>query len=92
MSALPSAEVIRTGVRLLNGLIQGAFSVFVLTLFLIFVGYTARTSMSLFVNGKQGRGTVFLPTAPGMTPGFVIEADPESPEGFDETVEGALTP
>lgn len=40
---------------------------------------------------KEGRDIVFLPTAPNITSGFVIEANPDAIEESDETVEEALT-
>ena len=50
--------------------------------------------MTAFKTGKQttdGRETVFLPTAPNITTGFVIEVDPEDITETDERVEEALT-
>jgi uncharacterized membrane protein len=50
--------------------------------------------MTAFKTGKQtddGREVIFLPTAPNITTGFVIEVDPERIETSDETVEDALT-
>lgn len=147
VSTLPSAEVMRmTGVKIINDLIQVAFSVFVLVIVLMFIGYIARTAMGVIVKdeldrvvetiplirvvykatrtgieaiaggksglkepvklgfgglrltafktgGKteKGREIVFLPTAPNITSGFVIEADQDSLEKADETVEEALT-
>ena len=50
--------------------------------------------MTAFKTGKQtadGRETVFLPTAPNITTGFVIEVDPDDITETDERVEEALT-
>jgi uncharacterized membrane protein len=50
--------------------------------------------MTAFKTGKQtddGREVIFLPTAPNITTGFVIEVDPERVESSDESVEDALT-
>jgi uncharacterized membrane protein len=50
--------------------------------------------MTAFKTGKRtddGRDVVFMPTAPNITTGFVIEADPERIEETDERVEEALT-
>lgn len=50
--------------------------------------------MTAFKTGKttaDGRETVFLPTAPNITTGFVIEVDPEDITETDERVEEALT-
>ncbi len=50
--------------------------------------------MTAFKTGKRtsdGRETVFLPTAPNITTGFVIEVDPDDLTETDETVEEALT-
>ncbi|MFC4359528.1 DUF502 domain-containing protein [Halobium salinum] len=50
--------------------------------------------MTAFKTGKRtddGRDIVFMPTAPNITTGFVIEADPERIEETDEKVEEALT-
>ncbi|MFC6724605.1 DUF502 domain-containing protein [Halobium palmae] len=50
--------------------------------------------MTAFKTGKRtddGRDIVFMPTAPNITTGFVIEADPERLEETDEKVEEALT-
>ncbi|MDY6780101.1 MAG: DUF502 domain-containing protein [Halobacteria archaeon] len=40
---------------------------------------------------EDGRDVIFLPTAPNITTGFVIEIDDERLEETDETVEKALT-
>ncbi|MFD1647176.1 DUF502 domain-containing protein [Haloarchaeobius litoreus] len=50
--------------------------------------------MTAFKTGKStedGREVVFLPTAPNITTGFVIEVDPADIEETDERVEDALT-
>ncbi len=50
--------------------------------------------MTGFKTGKttaDGRDIVFLPTAPNITTGFVVELEPEDYEVSDETVEDALT-
>ncbi|MHB9286976.1 DUF502 domain-containing protein [Halobacteriales archaeon Cl-PHB] len=50
--------------------------------------------MTAFKTGKttpDGRDLLFLPTAPNITTGFVIEVEPERYEETDETVEDALT-
>ncbi|MEZ3116384.1 DUF502 domain-containing protein [Halobaculum sp. MBLA0147] len=50
--------------------------------------------MTAFKTGKttpDGRETIFLPTAPNITTGFVIEVDPEDITETDERVEEALT-
>ncbi len=50
--------------------------------------------MTAFKTGKtteDGREVLFLPTAPNITTGFVIEVEPERIEELDETVEDALT-
>mgnify|MGYP000557282005 FL=1 len=50
--------------------------------------------MTAFKTGKtteDGREGVFLPTAPNITTGFVIELDPADIEETDERVEDALT-
>ncbi|MFD1513164.1 DUF502 domain-containing protein [Halomarina rubra] len=50
--------------------------------------------MTGFKTGKQaddGRELLFLPTAPNITTGFVVEVEPESYTEVDETVEDALT-
>jgi uncharacterized membrane protein len=50
--------------------------------------------MTAFKTGKtteDGREVVFLPTAPNITTGFVIELDPGDIEETDERVEDALT-
>ena len=50
--------------------------------------------MTAFKTGQttpDGRETVFLPTAPNITTGFVIEVDPEDITETDERVEEALT-
>jgi len=40
---------------------------------------------------EGGREVIFLPTAPNITSGFVIEIDPDRFEDADESVEDALT-
>ena len=50
--------------------------------------------MTAFKTGKRtddGRDVVFMPTAPNITTGFVIELDPADVEPTDERVEDALT-
>jgi len=50
--------------------------------------------MTAFKTGKtttDGRDVLFLPTAPNITTGFVIEVDPDEYAPTDETVETALT-
>jgi uncharacterized membrane protein len=50
--------------------------------------------MTAFKTGKQapdGREVIFLPTAPNITTGFVVEIDDDRVEESDETVEDALT-
>jgi len=50
--------------------------------------------MTAFKTGQKtadGRETVFLPTAPNITTGFVIEVEPEDITETDERVEEALT-
>ncbi|PSQ02407.1 hypothetical protein BRC94_01560 [Halobacteriales archaeon QS_5_70_17] len=50
--------------------------------------------MTAFKTGKtttDGRDVLFLPTAPNITTGFVIEVDPDEYTPTDETVETALT-
>ena len=50
--------------------------------------------MTAFKTGRQtedGRHILFLPTAPNITSGFVIEVEEEDFEEVDETVEEALT-
>ncbi|MFC4406629.1 DUF502 domain-containing protein [Haloarchaeobius iranensis] len=50
--------------------------------------------LTAFKTGKtteDGREVVFLPTAPNITTGFVIEIPPEEIEETDERVEDALT-
>ena len=50
--------------------------------------------MTAFKTGKRtadGREVVFLPTAPNITTGFVIELDPSEITETDEKVEDALT-
>jgi uncharacterized membrane protein len=50
--------------------------------------------MTAFKTGKStqdGRDVLFLPTAPNITTGFVIEVDPERYTESDEKVEEALT-
>jgi uncharacterized membrane protein len=52
------------------------------------------TRMTAFKTGKttpDGRDVLFLPTAPNITTGFVIEVDPEQYQETDERVEDALT-
>jgi uncharacterized membrane protein len=50
--------------------------------------------MTAFKTGQQtedGRDVLFLPTAPNITTGFVIEVEPDRYEETDERVEDALT-
>jgi len=50
--------------------------------------------MTAFKTGKRapdGRDVLFLPTAPNITTGFVIELEPKDYTETDETVEEALT-
>ena len=50
--------------------------------------------MTAFKTGKttdDGRVVLFMPTAPNITTGFVMEVDPEDVTETDETVEEALT-
>ena len=50
--------------------------------------------MTAFKTGKStpdGRDVLFLPTAPNITSGYVIEVDPAQYEPADESVEEALT-
>ena len=50
--------------------------------------------MTAFKTGKQtpdGRDVLFLPTAPNITTGFVVEVEPDEYEELDERVEDALT-
>ena len=50
--------------------------------------------MTAFKTGKttaDGRELIFLPTAPNITTGFVIEVEPDRFEEVDESVEDALT-
>jgi uncharacterized membrane protein len=50
--------------------------------------------MTAFKTGKttaDGRELLFLPTAPNITTGFVIEVEPDRFEEIDESVEDALT-
>ncbi|WP_436925785.1 DUF502 domain-containing protein [Halosimplex amylolyticum] len=50
--------------------------------------------MTAFKTGKStedGRDVLFLPTAPNITTGFVVEVDPDSYEETNERVEEALT-
>jgi uncharacterized membrane protein len=50
--------------------------------------------MTAFKTGKRtadGREVLFMPTAPNITTGFVIEVKPERVEPTDERVEEALT-
>jgi uncharacterized membrane protein len=50
--------------------------------------------MTAFKTGKRtqdGREVLFMPTAPNITTGFVIEVDPDQFTETDERVEEALT-
>jgi uncharacterized membrane protein len=50
--------------------------------------------MTAFKTGKStddGREVLFLPTAPNITTGFVVEVDPDAYREIDETVEDSLT-
>jgi len=50
--------------------------------------------MTAFKTGQttpDGRDVLFLPTAPNITTGFVVEVDPDSYEETNERVEEALT-
>ncbi|MFC7141264.1 DUF502 domain-containing protein [Halosimplex aquaticum] len=50
--------------------------------------------MTAFKTGKStedGRDVLFLPTAPNITTGFVVEVDPDAYEETNERVEEALT-
>lgn len=50
--------------------------------------------MTAFKTGKRtddGREILFMPTAPNITTGFVIEVEPEDVQEIDERVEDALT-
>lgn len=50
--------------------------------------------MTAFKTGKsteEGRDVLFLPTAPNITTGFVVEVKPERYTEIDETVEDSLT-
>jgi len=50
--------------------------------------------MTAFKTGKRsndGRELLFLPTAPNITTGFVVEVEPNDYTEVDETVEDALT-
>ncbi|MFB6112920.1 MAG: DUF502 domain-containing protein [Halodesulfurarchaeum sp.] len=50
--------------------------------------------MTAFKTGtttEDGRETLFLPTSPNVTTGYVIEVEPDDYEETDETVEQALT-
>ncbi|MFB6202673.1 MAG: DUF502 domain-containing protein [Halorhabdus sp.] len=50
--------------------------------------------MTAFLTGKtteDGRDVLFLPTAPNITTGFVVEVDPDQYTETDERVEDALT-
>ena len=50
--------------------------------------------MTAFKTGKStddGRDVLFLPTAPNITTGFVVEVEPDRYTEIDETVEDALT-
>jgi len=56
VAALPSANFMRvTSVGILDDLIQVAFSVLVLFLFLVFIGFVTRTAMGLFVKDEVDR-------------------------------------
>jgi uncharacterized membrane protein len=50
--------------------------------------------MTAFKTGKttdDGRDVLFLPTAPNITTGYVVEVDPDSYTEIDESVEDSLT-
>ncbi|ACV12188.1 protein of unknown function DUF502 [Halorhabdus utahensis DSM 12940] len=50
--------------------------------------------MTAFLTGKtteDGRDVLFLPTAPNITTGFVVEVEPDRYTEIDERVEDALT-
>ena len=50
--------------------------------------------MTAFKTGKRtgdGRDVLFMPTAPNITTGFVMEVDPDDYQETDEAVEEALT-
>ncbi|SEW20649.1 DUF502 domain-containing protein [Halobacterium jilantaiense] len=50
--------------------------------------------LTAFKTGKttdDGREVVFMPTAPNITTGFVMELEPEDVQEVDESVEDALT-
>ena len=50
--------------------------------------------MTAFKTGKtttDGRDVLFLPTAPNITTGYVVEVEPDRYEEVDESVEDALT-
>ena len=50
--------------------------------------------MTAFKTGRRtddGRDVLFMPTAPNITTGFVLEVDPDDYEATDERVEEALT-
>jgi len=50
--------------------------------------------MTAFLTGKttdDGRDVLFLPTAPNITTGFVVEVEPDQYTEIDERVEDALT-
>ncbi|MFB6128329.1 MAG: DUF502 domain-containing protein [Halorhabdus sp.] len=50
--------------------------------------------MTAFLTGKtteDGRDVLFLPTAPNITTGFVVEVEPDQYTEVDERVEDALT-
>ena len=50
--------------------------------------------MTAFKTGKStddGRDVLFLPTAPNITTGYVVEVEPDRYEEVDENVEDALT-
>ncbi len=50
--------------------------------------------MTAFKTGKttdDGRDVLFLPTAPNITTGFVVEVEPDRYTEIDETVEDSLT-
>jgi uncharacterized membrane protein len=50
--------------------------------------------MTAFKTGKttdDGRDVLFLPTAPNITTGYVVEVEPDAYTEIDETVEDSLT-
>ncbi len=50
--------------------------------------------MTAFKTGKttdDGRDVLFLPTAPNITTGYVVEVEPDVYTEIDETVEDSLT-